>query len=196
MIRKQSLLDNVHIAKPCPAIWSEMEGDDRMRYCKLCRLNVFDISAMTRDEAEKLIRENTGRLCMRLHRRADGRLITKDCPVGVSAMRKRIGIMVASAAALALAAFAKSATLWTSGESPADSSFGQLYARAKDKAVQTLTGKAAPPVTVNTVPLGEVDSNVAVARGLSFATPRGRANPIHKATKAHRHKSKKSSRKH
>jgi hypothetical protein len=133
MIRKQSLLDNVRIASPCPALWSEMEGDNRLRHCKLCKLNVYDVSALNREEAEKMIRERSGRLCMRLYRRSDGRIITKDCPIGVAAVRKRIVYMVAAAGAIAYAAMAKASTFWISGEEPANSTFGQMYASAKDR---------------------------------------------------------------
>ncbi|HMQ04719.1 MAG TPA: carboxypeptidase-like regulatory domain-containing protein [Pyrinomonadaceae bacterium] len=45
---------------------------------------------MREDEIEALIRDREGRLCIRLYRRPDGTLITKDCPVGRSAVRKRI----------------------------------------------------------------------------------------------------------
>lgn len=132
MIRKKALLDSVRIATPCPARWSEMEGDDRKRYCNLCKLNVYDVSQMTKDDAEKLIRESSGRLCMRLHQRADGRIITKDCPVGQSAMRKRLVMIAVTGAALILASIGKAASLKRSELTPAESDFGQLYAKAKN----------------------------------------------------------------
>ena len=147
MIRKESLLDSARIASPCPALWSEMEGDDEMRYCKLCKLNVFDVSQMTSEEAERMLREKSGRLCMRIYRRADGRILTKDCPVGVSGVRRRIVYMCAGAFAICFAALAKASTFWTSGETPADSEFGVIYAQAKEKAVQAITGKKATPPT-------------------------------------------------
>ena len=167
MIRKKDLLDNVRIATPCPARWADMDGDDRMRFCKLCQLNVYDVSAMTREEAEQLIRSTSGRLCMRLHRRADGRLITKDCPVGVSAMRRRIAYMVASATAIVIAAYASSAAIWTSGESPEDSTFGQIYAKAKDRALRALSGGHEDPTT-SPVPAGAI----------VFTAPLGRVVPL------------------
>jgi hypothetical protein len=86
-------LENVRIAAPCPASWAEMEGDDRSRFCKDCKLNVYNVEAMSKDEAEALIEEREGRVCMRLYRRPDGKILTADCPTGVRRRRKRrIGI--------------------------------------------------------------------------------------------------------
>ena len=85
-----SLLDRVRIAAPCSAPWDDMDGDDRVRFCKQCRLNVYDLAALTRSEAEALIIEKEGRLCGRIHRRADGTTLTGNCPVGVWALRKRL----------------------------------------------------------------------------------------------------------
>lgn len=76
-------LDTIGIATPCRESWDEMDGDDRTRHCEKCALNVFNISDMTREEAEDLIKEANGRVCVRLFRRQDGTVITKDCPVGV-----------------------------------------------------------------------------------------------------------------
>ncbi len=78
-----SLLDRVAIASPCAMDWHAMPGDDRRRFCNRCQLHVHDLSAMTAAEAEALLRAaGQGRLCVRLHRRADGKVMTQDCPVG------------------------------------------------------------------------------------------------------------------
>ena len=37
---------------------------------------------MTREEAHQLIAQHEGGVCVRLYRRADGTVITADCPVG------------------------------------------------------------------------------------------------------------------
>jgi hypothetical protein len=59
-----------------------MAGDDRVRFCGECRKNVYDLRGMRREEAEGLLRERGGDLCVRLYRRADGTVLTEDCPVG------------------------------------------------------------------------------------------------------------------
>jgi hypothetical protein len=70
------------IATPCPASWDDMEGDDRVRFCDECELNVYNLSAMTEDAARKLVEERERRLCVRFYQREDGTVLTSDCPVG------------------------------------------------------------------------------------------------------------------
>ena len=65
MSRYKSPLDNIKIASPCSANWSQMYGNDRMRFCGDCKLNVYNLSGMTRNEAENLIMNAEGRLCVR-----------------------------------------------------------------------------------------------------------------------------------
>ncbi|WP_437288983.1 hypothetical protein [Sorangium sp. So ce406] len=89
------LLDSLRVASPCPARWDEMVGDDRVRFCRTCEKNVYNLSEMPRDEAERLVRASAGDLCVRLYRRADGTVLTADCPVGVS--RRRIRNLTAAA---------------------------------------------------------------------------------------------------
>lgn len=74
-----SLLELVNVTAPCPVPWEGMDGDARVRFCDRCQHHVFDLSALTRAEAEALIREKEGRLCVRFFRRADGRVVTRDC---------------------------------------------------------------------------------------------------------------------
>jgi hypothetical protein len=82
-------LDHLRVASPCPANWDQMSGDDRVRFCDLCNLHVYNIARLTRREAEALMAKTEGRICARLYRRADGTVITKDCPVGLRAIRRR-----------------------------------------------------------------------------------------------------------
>jgi hypothetical protein len=76
-----------------------MAGNDRVRYCGQCQLNVYNLSGMAQREAERLITQAEGRVCVRFYRRADGTVLTEDCPVGLRAVRRR-------AARWATAAFA------------------------------------------------------------------------------------------
>ena len=90
-------LDNIHVASPCPANWNEMYGNERKRFCGDCKLNVYNLSDMTRQEAENLLLNSEGRLCVRFFRRADGTVLTKNCPVGWQSAKRRIS-RVATAA--------------------------------------------------------------------------------------------------
>ena len=87
----ESILDKLSIAAPCSADWEKMTGDERARFCSLCRKHVYNISAMSRTEAEALIREKEGgRVCLRMFKRADGTVVVDNCPVGLRAIRNRL----------------------------------------------------------------------------------------------------------
>ena len=82
-------LNKIRVAAPCNAEWKWMYGTDRVRFCPQCSKNVYNLSAMTREEAELLILRNEGRLCARFYRRKDGTIITTNCPVGLQAIRDK-----------------------------------------------------------------------------------------------------------
>jgi hypothetical protein len=90
MTRQNDFLDRMRIAAPCNVGWENMSGDERARFCNQCRLHVYNISEMTRPQVASLIASTEGRICARLYRRTDGTVLTRDCPVGLRALRKRI----------------------------------------------------------------------------------------------------------
>jgi hypothetical protein len=65
-LRDADLLKHLRVASPCDAAWDAMEGDDLVRFCQHCRKNVYNL----------------------FYRRADGTLLTDDCPVGLRAARR------------------------------------------------------------------------------------------------------------
>jgi hypothetical protein len=95
-------LDTIKIASPCPVEWDTMEGDDKVRFCLQCQLHVYNFSAMSRGEAEELVERTEGRLCGRFWRRADGTVITENCPVGLLAARRRLRLILTGTAMAAL----------------------------------------------------------------------------------------------
>ena len=96
-------LANITIASPCQADWNEMYGDNRKRFCGDCKLNVYNLSGMTRDEAETLIMNAEGRLCVRFYKRADGSVITQDCPVGWAKVKQRANVIATAFASILIA---------------------------------------------------------------------------------------------
>jgi hypothetical protein len=95
----RSLLDDVRIASPCTASWDDMIGDDRVRFCQQCTKNVYNLSALSRADAEALLgagREREaargGGMCVRLYRRADGTVLTADCPDGARRKKRRLAV--------------------------------------------------------------------------------------------------------
>lgn len=83
-----SFLESLRIASPCQASWAEMKGDDRVRFCGSCQKHVYDMRHLSRVEAEELVRSRES-VCIRMTRRADGTVITSDCPVGARDKSRR-----------------------------------------------------------------------------------------------------------
>lgn len=108
-----SNLDELRIASPCDADWDDMRpvtsaDGARARFCGSCEKNVYDLSAMTRADAMGLIERHEGRCCVRFYQRADGTVLTEDCPVGVHALLKRAerrALVTAAACVGVVAAF-------------------------------------------------------------------------------------------
>src|SRR5258706_9871575 len=105
MARFNNPLNHVRVAAPCPGDWDQMIGSERMRFCGQWSLNVYNLSRMTRSEAESLIALNEGRLCVRFYRRRDGSIVTKDCPVGLRAIRQRVSYVVKAIGSVVLGLF-------------------------------------------------------------------------------------------
>jgi hypothetical protein len=74
------------IASPCSADWDRMPGNDRVRYCSQCQLHVYNFSALSAREINRLVLKHEGRLCGRYYQRADGTMLAQNCPVAVRAM--------------------------------------------------------------------------------------------------------------
>jgi hypothetical protein len=102
MARFRNPLDHVRVAAPCESDWDQMIGDERVRFCGQCSLNVYNLSSMTRADAESLIARAEGRLCVRFYRRRDGSIITKDCPVGLRAIRRRVSYVAKAIGSMVL----------------------------------------------------------------------------------------------
>lgn len=91
--------DEIAITSPCHKTWRDMTGDDRVRFCDSCALNVYNLSDLTRAQAEVLIGQNEGRVCLKLFRKLDGTILTRDCPIGVQIIertRRRLKIVAAA----------------------------------------------------------------------------------------------------
>lgn len=93
-------LNNIRIASPCQADWNQMIGNERQRFCGACQLNVYNLSGMPKTEAENLLVSSEGRLCVRFYKRVDGTVLTKDCPVGWQAIKRRVSKVSTAIASL------------------------------------------------------------------------------------------------
>lgn len=90
MKRFTNPLDKIKIASPCSVNWDEMFGDERQRHCAECKLNVYNLSEISKTEAENFLINSEGRVCLKIYRRNDGTVITKDCPVGFAKLKKKV----------------------------------------------------------------------------------------------------------
>lgn len=97
-----ALIDRVRVKTSCDEAWDAMEGDLARRHCGRCDRDVYDLEQMTREEIATLFAEHApeGLPCMRLRRRADGRVVTADCP---RPSRSRVVLRVIGAMAVGAA---------------------------------------------------------------------------------------------
>lgn len=156
-----SIIDTMGVAADCGVPWDSMPGDDRTRYCEHCKLNVHNISNMTRPEAESFLQRfadgkvssegnKPGRLCVDYYRRADGTILTQDCPVGLAKLQRKARL-AAARAVLAIGALA--ATLWTTAG--LNRSYRQAPRTSEMEPFMTLAkwlAPAAPTPMVNAAP--------------------------------------------
>jgi hypothetical protein len=97
------LLANIRVASPCSARWADMSGDERARFCAQCQKHVYNLSNLTTPQAVALIQSKEGKLCARFYRRADGTILTADCPIGDGRAWSRLKGFAAAAAAFVVA---------------------------------------------------------------------------------------------
>lgn len=147
MKEPKEILGRMRVASPCPANWDSMEGDARVRFCRLCNLNVYNLSDMTRAEVEALVLKTEGRLCGRLTRRADGTVLTKDCPVGLRAVRVRATRAAGAVftALLSLCSLASGQTKTQKDSCPADGAEFKVEKKTHAATYSTVSGVVADP---------------------------------------------------
>ena len=84
-----SWLDSIDVASPCQQRWEDMSGDERARFCAACEQTVYRLDDLSRAEAEALARRSLAgdEVCVRFRRRADGTVLTRDCPARLESQR-------------------------------------------------------------------------------------------------------------
>jgi hypothetical protein len=165
------VLDNIRIATPCRADWNAMVGDERARHCNQCDKQVFDLSSLTRAEAEALIVEKAGELCARFYQRHDGTILLADCTVGVAAARKR-KLVAAGAAALLATGVGFGLTHRGSAEQVDDIDIAPPAEHATGH-VRGTVGREAPPPAPAPIAPDEVELRLVQPKmgGIKFVSP-------------------------
>ena len=148
-------MKNIMIASPCTVDWNTMDGDDRVRVCGACKHNVYDTSKLTTKEILNLM-ERDSNACLKIYRRADGTLLTEDCPFGLRTLRRgarNVSKIAASLWALALSFTTVSAQPGTMKiESTAKQNASSNTAEAKAKESQTPNSEIKGPTPVIAAP--------------------------------------------
>ena len=136
-------LDDVRVASPCSADWDGMTAANqadgaRARFCGSCEKNVYDLSSMTRVEAMALIERHEGSCCVRFYQRADGTVLTADCPVGVRAALKRAEGRALAGMAAGIGAAATFVAFLVGGVSPVGKKLSAVKERVETRLEQLI----------------------------------------------------------
>ncbi|MGH9819932.1 MAG: hypothetical protein ACRD43_07155, partial [Pyrinomonadaceae bacterium] len=75
---RKSFLDSIDVPSPCDANWDDMIGGDSQRHCSSCDKDVFNLSAMSRREARRLVISGGGKICVRYARMPNGKIVTNE----------------------------------------------------------------------------------------------------------------------
>lgn len=82
------------IKSPCVENWDAMQGDEYVRFCGKCNLNVYNFSKMTDGEVINLLEQRPQRrICARIIQRYDGSIITDNCPYQLRRHREKLRIL-------------------------------------------------------------------------------------------------------
>ena len=164
MGRFNNPLDHVRIAAPCKADWEQMIGSDRVRFCGQCNLNVFNLSSVTKAEAESLIVQTEGRLCVRFYRRRDGSILTDNCPVGLRAIRRRVSYL-AKAVSTAVLSFFAGLGVYRIVSAPLDTSIMGSIPVSRSPPGSPLMGDIVEIKSETPIPIVESGRNLSVGMG-------------------------------
>lgn len=77
---EDSILDRVCIAMPCSVNWDQMKGDNRVRLCGGCGKNVYNLSAMSKIEAEEVLSGPT-LPCIQIMRTDEGAIVVDETAI-------------------------------------------------------------------------------------------------------------------
>jgi hypothetical protein len=145
-------LDRLTVRTPCTEPWAKMVGDDRVRHCRTCDQQVYNLAAMTTAEVEALIAQvdDGARVCGQLLRRHDGTIITADC-VASRARRRKWAARAAAVGAVLAAAGATFAIAATPTERARP--WDNLPAQSADGRAVIVSGELATDDALAAVPI-------------------------------------------
>lgn len=71
-------LEAIEIERPCPVADTEVPAGERSRFCPHCKKYVYNLSAMSRSEAERLACQQAGEMCAQIDKTLAGEIVTLD----------------------------------------------------------------------------------------------------------------------
>lgn len=104
-------LDLINVERPCDLDWDSLPGTGSVRVCPRCDKAVHNLSAMRREEAERVVAASADSLCVCYDRDAKGNILTVDYAVPPRRSGRRTRRWVGLGAAIALLAAACQAFL-------------------------------------------------------------------------------------
>ncbi len=115
----KTFLNNMTIPSPCTADWDSMIGNEQVRFCEHCSLEVHNLSLMTRNEAQRLVARSNGRLCVRYHYDPAGRPLTLPVRQKLHRIHRRVSRIAAGAFSASLS-ITSAVAQSSSGSQPPD----------------------------------------------------------------------------
>ena len=169
----KNFLNNLTVPSPCSTDWNSMIGNDQVRFCEHCSLDVHNLSLLTRNQAERLIARSNGRLCVRYHRDASGQPLTLPIAQKLHRISRRVSRIAAGAFTATLSVTSAVAQSSTSDQSrgPMLPSVMQPDARwaLGSSVVGTVTDQNGAVIPGATVSLSNTELNLALYASTSFA---------------------------
>jgi hypothetical protein len=92
---------HLEIESPCSVPWERMAGNDRVRYCLTCDLNVYNLMDLEPAQIEAVVRKSGGRLCGRIYVRGDDTFTLRRCRGGRA--RRGLALLLGLGALLVMA---------------------------------------------------------------------------------------------
>lgn len=62
---KKRFIEKIEVKTPCAEDWDAMSGNEKVRFCSHCSKSVNNLSALSRKEAMKVVKESNGNICVR-----------------------------------------------------------------------------------------------------------------------------------
>jgi hypothetical protein len=66
------------------ADWNRMAGDERVRFCPECKLNIYNFSEMSDADIENILSHRNGRLCARFYQACGRNHVDAELSPGAS----------------------------------------------------------------------------------------------------------------